>query len=116
MTRTRLLAAVLLALALRSLIPVGFMPAADGSLSLIMCHDGFPPALLAGHASRGGHGIRDNDHCGFCTGFSAAPPTQLPAALFLLLAGFAAVAVAAAAPARIRLVHLPQARAPPALL
>jgi hypothetical protein len=115
MTRTRLLAAVLLALALRSLIPVGFMPATDGSLSLIMCHDGFPPALLSGHGSHG-HGVRDNDHCGFCTGFSAAPPSQLPAALVLLLAGMAAVAVALAAPAGIRLVHLPQARAPPALL
>ncbi len=117
MTRGRLLGAVLLALLLRSLIPVGFEPAADGSLSLVMCLQGFPPAFTAlpGHPGQGGHGATGNDgHCSFCTGFSAAPPSPLLAALFLLFAGIVAVSVTVAAPAGIRLVRLPQARAPPA--
>lgn len=115
MRRARLIAAVLLALALRSLIPVGFMPASDGSLSLVMCLEGFPPAIaLPGHPGHG-HGLPDNDsHCSFCTGFSAAPPSPLLAALFLLFASIALVAATIAAPAGIRLVRLPQARAPPA--
>lgn len=115
MSRTRLLGAVLLALLLRSLIPVGFEPATDGSLSLVMCLEGFPSAMtMAGHPGHG-HGITDNDsHCSFCTGFSAAPPSPLLAALFLLLASIAVVAATIAAPAGIRLVRLPQARAPPA--
>lgn len=117
-TRTRLIAAALLAFALRALIPIGFMPATDGSLSLTMCMDGMPAGLLSGHRLAQhpghGHGVTENDHCGFCTGFSAAPPSQLLAALVLLLAVIAIVAVTMAAPVDGRLVHLPQARAPPA--
>lgn len=110
------MAAALLLVALRSLIPVGFEPASDGSLSLVMCLQGFPPALaMPGHPGPG-HGVTDNDsHCSFCTGFSAAPPSPLLAALFLLFASIAVVVVTIAAPAGIRLVRLPQARAPPAL-
>ena len=122
MSRTRLLAVALLAMALRLLIPVGFEPATDGSLSLVVCLQGFPPAVAAaahpgvGHPAPG-RGVTDNDsHCSFCTGFSAAPPSPSLAALLLLLASFAIVAVTIAAPAGIRLVRLPQARAPPAAL
>lgn len=127
MRRTRLMAAVLLALLLRALIPLGFMPAADGTLSLMICPAGLAPGLLpegkgkampdggmmSGH-QRPGQGAMDDSHCIFCTGFSAAPPAQLPATLFLVLAIAAAFAVTMAAPAAVRLVHLPQARAPPA--
>ena len=117
MSRARLIAMVLLAVALRSLIPVGFEPASDGSLSLMMCLQGLPPGLaLPGHPGAG-HGDTDSDnHCSFCTGFSAAPPSPLLAALFLLFASVAIVAVTIATPADIRLVRLPQARAPPAPL
>lgn len=115
MTRTRLMAAVLLTLVLRSLIPVGFEPASDGSLSLVMCLEGFPPAMVMAAHPGHGHGVTDSDsHCSFCTGFSAAPPSTLLAALFLLFASIAVVAATIAAPAGIRLVRLPQARAPPA--
>jgi hypothetical protein len=115
MIRTPLIAALLLALALRVLIPVGYEPATDGTLSLTMCLDGFPPAIASpGHP---GPSHPDSDgHCSFCTGFSAAPPSPLLAALFLLFASIAIVAVTIAAPASIRLVRLPQARAPPAPL
>lgn len=127
-TRARLIAAVLLALALRSLIPIGFMPAMDGTFSLVMCEEGLPPGLLPAAPDRSmpggmvmpghpghGHGDADGGHCSFCTGFSAAPPTPLlAAALCLLLAGIAVVVTTAVPPAGVRLVCLPQARAPPA--
>ena len=125
-TRARIIAAVLLALAVRSLIPLGFMPAADGSLSLMICPAGFPLALApgAGHMSMPGgmampqdqhHGTAatDEGYCVFTSGFSAAPPPPVLATLFLLLAVVATASVMASTQAGIRLVHLPQARAPP---
>lgn len=130
-TRARLVRAVLLAFALRALIPVGFMPAADGSLSLMICPAGFPAALLQGRsmpASGGmrmsgdtrlpahqhpGHGLVDDGYCAFTTGFSSAPPPLLLVAIYLLLSCIAVITVAVLAPRGIRLVHLPQARAPP---
>lgn len=46
--RARLVFVVLLAFALRAAIPVGFMPAGDGSLSLVICPGGLPAGLLPG--------------------------------------------------------------------
>lgn len=137
-TRARLVWAVLLAFALRAFIPVGFMPASDGSLSLMICPGGLPAELLQGHGmgqgmrdSMGmpmpggvgvpahqhpGHGLMDEGYCAFTTGFSSAPPPLLLAALVLLLSCVAVITVTVLAPAGIRLVHLPQARAPPASL
>lgn len=125
-TRARVIAAVLLAFAVRSLIPLGFMPASDGSLSLMICPAGFPLALLPGadHMSMPGgmampvdqhHGnaATDDGYCVFTTGFSAAPPPLVLATLLLLLAVAALTSVMAAPLTGIRLVHLPQARAPP---
>lgn len=127
--RTRLVAAVLLAFALRAIIPLGFMPASDGSLSLMICPGGLAPGILPagkvgsmpggmGMPGHPGHGQRvtDDGYCIFTTAFSAAPPPPFLATLFLLLAVIAIVSVALPAPPGIRLVHLPQARAPPAPL
>jgi hypothetical protein len=63
-----------------------------------------------------GHGLMDDGYCTFTTGFSSAPPPLLLVAVFLLLSCVAVIAVAVLAPAGVRLVHLPQARAPPASL
>lgn len=126
--RPRLVLLVLLAFALRALIPLGFMPAADGTFSLMICPGGFPPALLPEqktmHGGMGmpmpqphhhrGHGVMDDAYCVFTTGFGAAPPSLLPETLFLLLAAIALVVSTLSAPAGIRFVHIPQARAPPA--
>jgi hypothetical protein len=116
----------LLAFALRALIPVGFMPAADGTISLMICPGGFPPELLPPAkamsdgmgapkpTSRHGHGLREDGFCAFTTGFSSAPPPLIVAALYLLLAVITSTLTSMSAPAGIRLVHTPQARAPPA--
>lgn len=134
-TRVRLLGALLLAFSLRALIPLGFMPAADGTLSLMICPAGFPawllhePARDGGMAMSGGmampqqpqhpgqqhgQGLMDEGYCAFTTGFCSAPPPPLLTVLSLVLACVAVIAVTMVAPAGIRLVHLPQARAPPA--
>ena len=123
-TRPPFLALALLAFSLRALIPVGFMPAADGTLSLMICPGGFPPQLLAQQKPmsgsmgspmphRQGHGLMDDGFCVFTTGFSCAPPPLILATLYLLLALIAIVLTSMVAPPVIRLVHTPQARAPP---
>jgi Protein of unknown function (DUF2946) len=127
-SRERLVVAVLLALTLRALIPIGFMPAGDGTFSLMICPGGFPPALLPAQNTmrdgmgmpmpqphhQQGHAVMDDGYCVFTTGFSAAPPPLLMAAIALLMATAAIVVTRVAAPTGIRLVHVPQARAPPA--
>ncbi len=111
---------MLLAFALRAIIPLGFMPAADGSLSLMICPGGLAPGILpAGKVgsmpvAMGTPGHPSHGYCIFTTAFSAAPPALFLAALFLLLAVIAIVVVKAPALVGIRLIYLPQARAPPA--
>jgi hypothetical protein len=128
-TRQRLVVAVLLALALRALIPIGFMPAGDGTLSLMICPGGFPPELLPEQKTmqddmgmpmpqqpqhHSGQGVMDDGFCVFTTGFGAAPPPLLVAALVLLLACLGVVLTRVATPAGVRFVYIPQARGPPA--
>lgn len=127
-SRTRLVPAILLALALRALIPIGFMPAGDGTLSLMICPGGFPLVLLPHEKTmpdgmgmpmpspqQHGHGVMDDGYCVFTTGFSLAPPQLLVAVFALLIATLGVVLPHVPVPAGIRLVHLPQARAPPAI-
>ncbi|MGA7539288.1 MAG: DUF2946 family protein [Steroidobacteraceae bacterium] len=115
----------LLAFGLRALIPIGFMPAADGTLSLMICPGGFPPELLPPEKTlsggmgmpmpgRHGHGLMEDGFCIFTTGFSAAPPPLLLAALLLLLAVVTVIVTSMPALIGIRRVNIPQARAPPA--
>jgi len=108
---------------LRALIPVGFMPAADGTLSVTICTDGFPMQDgkgMPGPPSR--HDQADGDsnnggYCAFTTGFSSAPPPLLVAAFALLVVVCLGVVLTCLpATAGRRLVHVPQARAPPAPL
>ena len=125
-TRQRLVVAVLIALALRALIPIGFMPAGDGTFALMICPGGFPPALLPQQKAmqddmgmpmpqphHGGQGLMDDGYCVFTTGFSAAPPPLLVVALVLLLACIRVACSRMVTPAGVRLVYVPQARAPP---
>jgi len=125
--RTRLVSALLLAFALRALIPIGFMPASDGTLSLMICPGGFPLALLPAEKTmqdgmgtpmpqqhHQGLGVMDDGYCVFTTGFSPAPATPLLALIALIIATLGVFLPHAVVPAGTRLVHIPQARAPPA--
>jgi hypothetical protein len=110
--RPRLLLLILLAVGLRVLIPVGFMPATDGTLSVMVCPDGFPPTP---QQHQQGHGDADGDvYCTLTAGFSSAPPPLLVVALGLLVVCLGLVFTRLPAPVGIRLVHIPQARGPPA--
>jgi hypothetical protein len=110
-TRELIAALMLAAFAVRALVPEGFMPARDGSLAVEICPEGFPTQLLP-HAAHH-HGGSHADHCAFgCAG--AGGPLTSPAPI-------ADPSPAWRSPARqlpsvavaVRLVHLPQPRAPP---
>lgn len=148
------LASIMLgAFASRALIPPGFMPAGDRPLSLEICWEGFPAAMLAhgesAHPGSGDMGSMDmgsmspaamsagamatshgerlhgahvhhhpgspahSEHCIFGASCSAGPtphlppPSDVPPAQPVRSAAFASFAGA------VRLVHLPQPRAPP---
>ena len=110
---------VLPALWLQLLIPAGFMPASVAPLSLQICPEGFPAGLLAHaghHHHHGGGEHGGGEHCAFgATGGNGPPPQQAPP-----LANPYPVLIAAescCAPIlSVRLVYLPQARGPPAVV
>lgn len=112
---------VLLAFVLRALIPIGFMPAADGTLSLKICAEGFPAALLdaaaRGHAAASGAGHHPReDHCPFCGASTPAPGPLFMALACATWVVIATVVLAVSSCSLVSLLHLPQARAPPATL
>jgi hypothetical protein len=112
--RPRLLLLLLLVVGLRTLIPVGFMPATDGTLSVMICADGFPPIA---QQHQPGHVDTDGDaYCALTAGFSSAPPPLLVVALALLIVCLGVVFTSVPASVGNRLVHIPQARGPPAPL
>lgn len=120
-SRARITWVVLLAFALRALIPIGFMPAADGTLSLKICGEGFPAALLDpaahGHAAATGAGHHSHeDHCPFCGASTPAPGPLFMALACVVWVVIATAALAVSSRSLIRLLHLPQARAPPAAI
>jgi hypothetical protein len=134
---------MLVAFASRALIPPGFMPASDRPFSVEICWEGFPAGMLAhgepphadsmGMASmamdsmshrgspQGAHHAHSgnpshSEHCVFGTACSAGPiphpplPGDLSSARQLRAVTFVSIAEA------VRLVHLPQPRAPPGRL
>ncbi len=110
--RPRLLLLLLLAVGLRTLVPVGFMPATDGTFSVMVCPDDFQSGL---QQHQQGHVDADGDvYCSLTTGFSSAPPPPLVVALVLLVVCLGVVLTRVPAPVGHRFVHLPQARGPPA--
>jgi hypothetical protein len=111
------LLALLPALWLHLLIPAGFMPASDASLSLQICPEGFPAGLLAhaGHHHHGGGGHGGGEHCVFgMAGANGPLSQQAPAPAspcpVLLAAGSRCAPILP-----VRLVYLPEARGPPAV-
>jgi hypothetical protein len=111
--RARLLLLILIGIVgWRMLVPVGFMPATDGTLSVTICTDGLP---MGSQQHPQGHKDADGDaYCAFTLGFSSAPPPALVAALGLLIVCLGVIFTRVLAPAGNHVVHIPQARAPPA--
>ena len=99
MHRQWLISLVLLALAMRALVPAGFMPATDRPFSFEICPDGFPAQLLqqhgeavhqhhhhaaqdegSGRSSTPGshdHGAARAEHCVFAGAASVGPAPQI---------------------------------------
>jgi len=137
--RTLTAGMMLVALASRVLIPPGFMPASGRSLWIEICSDGLPAGMLAQlePAQADGKGMESmgmdpmpadsmgphhhhgstpqSEHCVFGTACSAGAIPHLPlpsdfsSAQLLRAAAFTSIATA------VRVVHLPQPRAPPRL-
>jgi hypothetical protein len=141
--RTLVVGILLAAFASFALIPPGFMPASGRPFSLEICPEGLPSGMLAllepseaDSAGRGAMGMPEDstaahhgglhgahhhtssqsDHCVFGTACGAAPLPHHPphgdfsAAPPLLAAALTPIGAA------VRVVHLPQPRAPPARL
>lgn len=106
---------MLLAFAARALVPAGFMPASDRAFSIEICPEGFPAQLLvhAGHHHHpGGHS--QADHCVFGTACASGPISHAPPLTFISLAQGAPATPRLSTAILVQLVHLPQARGPPA--
>jgi len=125
--RTLIAGIMLVALASRVLIPPGFMPAGDRPFWIEICWDGLPAGVLAqlepAQAAAMGmgsmpmdhhhHQPSQSEHCVFGGGCSAGAIPHLPlpsdfsSAQLLRAAAFTSIAIV------VRVVHLPQSRAPP---
>ena len=138
--RTLIAGIMLVALASRVLIPPGFMPAGDRPFWIEICWDGLPAGVLAqlelAQADATGMGSMPMDskpadsmgphhhhgspsqseHCvfGSACGAGAIPHLPLPSdfssAQLLRAAAFTSIAIV------VRVVYLPQSRAPPSRL
>jgi hypothetical protein len=129
--RTLIASIMLVGFAARALIPTGFMPASDRPFSIEICWEGFPADMLAHgerqqdstsrrDALRGAHhrhsgSPSDSEHCVFGSACSTGPIPHLPlpsdTSSGQQLRAIAFVSIADA----VRLVHLPQPRAPPVI-
>jgi Protein of unknown function (DUF2946) len=115
--RLSVISLLLLVLVARALVPVGFMPASDGSAQLTLCPDGMqmspdmPMMDMGAGASGGGHA--HVDHCPFGSAPFAAPITAI--AVIPVLA--AAILAHGTSPAPwlpgVRSLRANQPRAPP---
>jgi len=112
-----LIAALIVAtFGVHALIPAGFMPG-GAPLSIRICPDGFPGQLLTHlkHHTHGGSPAH-TEHCAFGGAGTVGPLTCLSPLAEASAARHAAAVDVLSVAAAVRLVHLPQPRAPPGRL
>jgi hypothetical protein len=107
---------LLVALVFRGLVPTGFMPASDRPFSIEICHDGFPTQLLSHHGSKHPGSASHFEHCLFGSASTAGPAPHIAPVLSLALTRLGLVFAVEPSPVSVRLVHVPQPRAPPSLV
>jgi hypothetical protein len=122
-TRELISSILLIALVFRALVPAGFMPASDRPFSIEICHDGFPTQLLphdgSHHSHDGSHHPGHSshfEHCLFGGGSTAGPTPHITTILSVALTRIGSVFVFVPSPVSVRLVHIPQPRAPPSFV
>ena len=106
----------LAAFGLRALVPLGF-DLSTHTLSIVLCHEGFPSGFFAQgavHHGPGGAGSNSSSHCLFCSSTSPAPAYRLAGLTHRAPFTVALVPSESPTPALARGAHVPQARAPPA--
>jgi hypothetical protein len=115
-TRELIASILLVALVFRGLVPAGFMPAGDRPFSVQICHDGFPTQLLSHDGSKHPGSPSHFEHCVFGGVSTAGPTPHVAPVLSVALTRFGLVFTMAPSPVSVRLVHVPQARAPPSIV
>ena len=131
-SRALLASIMLVPFALRALIPPGFMPASDRPFSIEICWEGFPANMLAHgeppfadsmgmDSMQGAHHHHSGSpphsgHCVFGAACSAGPTPHLPLPSDIPPTRQACAAAVVSIAGAVRLVHLPQSRAPPGRL
>jgi hypothetical protein len=116
-TRKLIAGVMLLAFAVRALVPQGFMPSSERPFTVEICPEGFPAEvlMLGGHHHHHGGPHSQTDHCVFGTACASGPPSQLAllsdSSSTELVRAVRGLAVAAS----VRLVYLPQVRGPPSV-
>jgi hypothetical protein len=119
--RALITAVLVLAFAVRALVPQGFMPSSARPFSVDICPEGLPTQLLGivpmhgDAAHHHGTGHLHTDHCVFGCAYLDATFSHHPPIIPAVVAGILADAPSAAAAVIVRLVHLPEARGPPAV-
>jgi hypothetical protein len=114
----RLIAGVmLLAFALRALVPQGFMPSSERPFTVEICPEGFPAEvlMLGGHHHHHGGPHSQSEHCVFGTACASGPPSQLASPTNSSPTELVRAAPGLAGAASVRLVYLPQVRGPPSV-
>jgi Protein of unknown function (DUF2946) len=115
-TRELITSILLVALLFRGLVPTGFMPASDRPFSIEICHDGFPTQLLSHDGSRHPGHSSHFEHCLFGGGSTAGPTPHVTAVLCVAFTRLGSVSPVVPSPVSVRLVHIPQPRAPPSFV
>ena len=115
-TRELITSVLLVALLFRALVPAGFMPASDRPFSIEICHDGFPTQLLSHDGSRHPGGSSHFEHCLFGSSSTAGPTPHVAPVRSVTLPCVGSVFAVVPSPVCGRLVHVPQARAPPSFV
>jgi hypothetical protein len=108
---------MLVAFALRALIPPGFMPASDRPFTVEICPEGLPVEVLmfGGHHHHHGGPQSKTEHCVFGTACASGPPLQLALLSVDSPVMFVRAVPHVAVGAVIRLVYLPHVRGPPSV-
>lgn len=115
-TRELIASILLVALLFRGLVPAGFMPASDQPFSIEICRDGFPTQLLSHDGNRHSGSPSHFEHCLFGSGSTSGPTPHVAPVLAVALTRCGSVFAVVPSPVSVRLVHVPQARAPPSFV
>ena len=116
-TRKLIAGVMLLAFAVRALVPQGFMPSSDRPFTVEICPEGFPAEvlMLGGHHHHHGGPQSRTEHCVFGTACASGPPPQLALLTHSSPTELVRAAPALTVAAVVRLVYLPHLRGPPSV-